>query len=103
MTYIIYALTSVTVSVTSTLISTSSPYTGVIRFAALNTTDAAAQSALDASSATYATSKKRGGREGGWKDSDRIECNIFKYRCGYIVHSNRNYSKSEFYLECGSR
>lgn len=56
MTYIIYALTSVTFSVTSTVIATPSVYSGIIRFAALNSTDPAAQSALDDSSATYATS-----------------------------------------------
>jgi endo-1,3(4)-beta-glucanase len=56
MTYLIYALSPVTFSVTSTLISTSGAWSGVLRFAALNSTDPAAEAALDTSSSVYASS-----------------------------------------------
>jgi endo-1,3(4)-beta-glucanase len=56
MTYLVYALSPISFSVTSTLISTSGAWSGILRFAALNTTDPAAQAALDASSSVYATS-----------------------------------------------
>jgi len=55
-TYVVYALSSITISVTSAGFYTAGQWSGVLRFAALNTTDSSVAATLDASSGTYATS-----------------------------------------------